>query len=274
MRILIQKEDPQKTPSLKIQCNKHGKEIIMFNLNPQKTELSILACVECIQSNDPIKYGQVDTPKKQGDFSRQMVSLDVVCNKCYLGMQAMKLHSQLKFCYRQLLYKLRNFIKEQYNFQYKKPTGEWKKGIKDQTMRHKQSIRKGIARLPGNYNPYVEYRVPINSTTLASYAAKILCIRKGIQILKSFAQQQCLLKNCINSDGYRNIYEYQSQYLQYSQYQGGDVDIILREQTCESNRQLLLKLNEIQHVFCQTSSQEAKSNKNLGNTIQEYFQES
>ncbi|CAK79912.1 unnamed protein product (macronuclear) [Paramecium tetraurelia] len=49
-------EDPQKTPSLKIQCNKHGKEIIMFNLNPDKTQLSRLACVECIQQHNPIKY--------------------------------------------------------------------------------------------------------------------------------------------------------------------------------------------------------------------------
>ncbi|CAD8195224.1 unnamed protein product [Paramecium pentaurelia] len=45
-----------KTPSLNIQCNKHGKEIIMLNLNPEKTKLSRQACVECIQSNDPIKY--------------------------------------------------------------------------------------------------------------------------------------------------------------------------------------------------------------------------
>ncbi|CAD8204322.1 unnamed protein product [Paramecium pentaurelia] len=49
-------EDPLKTPSLKIQCNKHGREIIMFNLNPEKIQFSRLACVECIQSNDPIKY--------------------------------------------------------------------------------------------------------------------------------------------------------------------------------------------------------------------------
>ncbi|CAD8214548.1 unnamed protein product [Paramecium octaurelia] len=29
-------ENPQQTPSLNIQCNKHGKEIIMFNFNPRK----------------------------------------------------------------------------------------------------------------------------------------------------------------------------------------------------------------------------------------------
>ncbi|CAD8149861.1 unnamed protein product [Paramecium pentaurelia] len=49
-------ESPYKTPGLNIQCNKHGKEIIMFNLNPEKTEFSRLICVECIQSNNPIKY--------------------------------------------------------------------------------------------------------------------------------------------------------------------------------------------------------------------------
>ncbi|CAD8109505.1 unnamed protein product [Paramecium primaurelia] len=57
VQLLTKKEDdPQKTPSLKIQCNKHGKEIIMLNLNPESTKFSRLACVECIKSNDPIKY--------------------------------------------------------------------------------------------------------------------------------------------------------------------------------------------------------------------------
>ncbi|CAD8142436.1 unnamed protein product [Paramecium octaurelia] len=57
LKLLNKKEeDPYKTPSLKIQCNKHGKEIIMFNLNPDETEFSRLACVECIQANNPIKY--------------------------------------------------------------------------------------------------------------------------------------------------------------------------------------------------------------------------
>ncbi|CAD8214335.1 unnamed protein product [Paramecium pentaurelia] len=57
VQLLTKKEDdPQKTPSLKIQCNKHGKEIIMLNLNPETTKFSRLACVECIKSNDPIKY--------------------------------------------------------------------------------------------------------------------------------------------------------------------------------------------------------------------------
>ncbi|CAK80830.1 unnamed protein product (macronuclear) [Paramecium tetraurelia] len=65
-------EDPQKTPSLKIQCNKHGKEIIMFNLNPDKTEYSRLACVECIQSNNPIKYTTLeDTNLKWNEYLGQ-----------------------------------------------------------------------------------------------------------------------------------------------------------------------------------------------------------
>ncbi|CAD8113185.1 unnamed protein product [Paramecium sonneborni] len=53
-------EDSQKTPCLKIECNKHGKEIIMLNLNPEKSQYSRLACVECIQSNDPIQYTTLD----------------------------------------------------------------------------------------------------------------------------------------------------------------------------------------------------------------------
>ncbi|CAD8184641.1 unnamed protein product [Paramecium octaurelia] len=55
----IQKEkqlDKSKTPSLNIKCNKHGKEIIMLNLEPNETQTSRLACVDCIHYNNPIKY--------------------------------------------------------------------------------------------------------------------------------------------------------------------------------------------------------------------------
>ncbi|CAD8155291.1 unnamed protein product [Paramecium pentaurelia] len=49
-----QEVDKSKTPCLNIKCNKHGKEIIMFNL--EQNEISRLICVDCIHSNDPIKY--------------------------------------------------------------------------------------------------------------------------------------------------------------------------------------------------------------------------
>ncbi|CAD8215393.1 unnamed protein product [Paramecium octaurelia] len=58
----IQKEkqvDKSKTPSLNIKCNKHGKEIIMLNLEPNETQISRLACVDCIHYNNPIKYTSI-----------------------------------------------------------------------------------------------------------------------------------------------------------------------------------------------------------------------
>ncbi|CAD8128551.1 unnamed protein product [Paramecium sonneborni] len=48
--------DKSKTPSLNIKCNKHGKEIITFNLDSNETQASKLICIDCIHNNDPIKY--------------------------------------------------------------------------------------------------------------------------------------------------------------------------------------------------------------------------
>ncbi|CAD8214432.1 unnamed protein product [Paramecium pentaurelia] len=53
---ICNEESQYKKLGQNIYCNKHGKEIIMLNLNPEKTDFSRLVCVECIQSNDPIKY--------------------------------------------------------------------------------------------------------------------------------------------------------------------------------------------------------------------------
>ncbi|CAD8109501.1 unnamed protein product [Paramecium primaurelia] len=65
-------ECPQNKQGLNIQCKKHGKDIIMLNLNPEKTELSRLVCVECISSNDPIKYTTLsDTNQQWNEYLEQ-----------------------------------------------------------------------------------------------------------------------------------------------------------------------------------------------------------
>ncbi|CAD8130475.1 unnamed protein product [Paramecium sonneborni] len=54
-KMSVKEFDQHKTPCLKQTCNKHSKEIIMFNLNLNQPNFSRLACVECIEEV-PIQY--------------------------------------------------------------------------------------------------------------------------------------------------------------------------------------------------------------------------
>ncbi|CAK66920.1 unnamed protein product (macronuclear) [Paramecium tetraurelia] len=67
-----QKElDKSKTPCLNIKCNKHGKEIIMLNLEQNQVESSRLICVDCIHNNDPIKYTSLQNANLRWKYKNQ-----------------------------------------------------------------------------------------------------------------------------------------------------------------------------------------------------------
>ncbi|CAD8142221.1 unnamed protein product [Paramecium pentaurelia] len=110
-------EDPQKTPNLKIQCNKHGKEIIMFNLNPEKTQFSRLACVECIQSNDPIKYTTLgDASCRWNEYLGQ--TSDQVKRfqnqRCLKSSQLIEIFQEIKEKYNSSISEIINKVNTQY----------------------------------------------------------------------------------------------------------------------------------------------------------------
>ncbi|CAD8167813.1 unnamed protein product [Paramecium pentaurelia] len=64
----IQKDlDKSKTPCLNIKCNKHGKEIIMLNLESNEIETCRQICVDCIHNNDPIKYSSLQDANLKWD---------------------------------------------------------------------------------------------------------------------------------------------------------------------------------------------------------------
>ncbi|CAD8175702.1 unnamed protein product [Paramecium pentaurelia] len=118
LQLLSKKEeDPQKTPSLKIQCNKHGKEIIMFNLNPEKTQFSRLACVECIQSNDPIKYTTLgDASFRWNEYLGQ--TSDQVKRfqnqRCLKSSQIIEILQEIKEKYNSIISEIINKVNTQY----------------------------------------------------------------------------------------------------------------------------------------------------------------
>ncbi|CAD8179775.1 unnamed protein product [Paramecium pentaurelia] len=123
-----QEEDPQKTPSLKIQCNKHGKEIIMFNLNPEKTQFSRLACVECIQSNDPIKYTTLEDANFKWNEYRGQTSDQVkrFQNSRYLqSSQIIEILQDIKEKYNSTISEIINKINTQYSMFSQNETNEF-----------------------------------------------------------------------------------------------------------------------------------------------------
>ncbi|CAD8173438.1 unnamed protein product [Paramecium octaurelia] len=111
-------ENTQKTPSLNIQCNKHGKEIIMFNLNSDKTKLSRLACVECIQSNDPIKYTTINDANYKwneylGQTSDQVKQFQN--QRCSKQIQIIQILEEIKQKYNSTISEIINKVNIQYS---------------------------------------------------------------------------------------------------------------------------------------------------------------
>ncbi|CAD8157798.1 unnamed protein product [Paramecium pentaurelia] len=119
IQLLSKKEEnPLKTPSLNIQCNKHGKEIIMLNLNPEKTKLSRQACVECIQSNDPIKYTTLSDANFRwneylGQTSDQVKQFQDI--RCFKQRQIIETLEEIKEKYNSTISDIINRVNIQYS---------------------------------------------------------------------------------------------------------------------------------------------------------------
>ncbi|CAD8105726.1 unnamed protein product [Paramecium sonneborni] len=64
--------DKYKTPSLKVQCQKHMKEIIMINTNPNN-DSPLLACVVCISEFRSTYLGIGDFNKKYVEFQKEFI---------------------------------------------------------------------------------------------------------------------------------------------------------------------------------------------------------
>ncbi|CAD8213850.1 unnamed protein product [Paramecium octaurelia] len=125
-------ENPQKTPSLKIQCNNHGKEIIMFNLNPEKTQLSRLACVECIQSNDPIKYTTIsDANYKWNEYLGQTTDqVKQFQNERYQkSIQIIRIFEDIKEKYNSTISEIINKVNTQYSMFSQNEINEFNENI-------------------------------------------------------------------------------------------------------------------------------------------------
>ncbi|CAD8214408.1 unnamed protein product [Paramecium octaurelia] len=61
----IQTVENDQTPSLNIKCNKHGKKIILLNLDTNQTSHSRKVCIDCICENDPIYYTSLHEAEKR-----------------------------------------------------------------------------------------------------------------------------------------------------------------------------------------------------------------
>ncbi|CAD8212642.1 unnamed protein product [Paramecium pentaurelia] len=125
-------EDPLKTPSLKIQCNKHGKEIIMFNLNPEKTQFSRLACVECIQSNDPIKYTTLEDASFRwneylGQTSDQVKRFQN--QRCLKSSQIIEILQEIQEKYNSSISEIINKVNTQYQMFSQNETNEFNENM-------------------------------------------------------------------------------------------------------------------------------------------------